>query len=232
MTSYHRRRLRVRHRQKTRVPAAPRFASVLGAVVAAGVSAPIGLTAQMPSIGLDVRAGGYHSTPLTEVEIVVPGDEPSEIETMDLTTGFTPFVEVGLVGRLSPLITAELRFGVTSGGLRGKGPGGSWDAGSVTTLHALAGVGIVAFPGVVLRTSLGKAFLSGSDVQLLKDGEHTGLLVAAGVAYEPRVALPVAIEVDVQRHEFGTPALRRVGGVDGAVRRISLAVRYRIGGRT
>lgn len=187
-----------------------------------GVSA-----AQEGALSLELRAGALYSTPLADARVVVLDPQQPVEREMELGGGVAPFLAVGLLRDFGSRIWGEVQLGASFAGVDGDGPGGTWDAGSLSTFHGTLGVRVGLDYGLDFRGGVGFVVLSASDdFAAFQEGDDTGLLVGGAVGYRPLEDLPLRVEAGAQRHDFGTPALRRAGAQDGSIQRYLLTVSY------
>lgn len=203
---------------------------LLGVALAAVWGSPGRVSAQDWALQVEARAGALYSSPLAESPVRLgPGQEFSELGSVEVGTAVAPFVGGGLLFDVGYLLWAELQAGMSRSSVRGEGPGGSWEAGTLTRFHATGGLRVGLGEGLYVRGAVGFILQSAPDVALFLEDDDTGILLAAGLGYQPVETLPLSLELEVQRFDFGTTALRRAGAPDGAVGRFLLGVAWRPG---
>ena len=208
----------------------PHLVSLIGLALAS--AGPTAVAAQGEPYRFEFRLGAVYSGILSEGEVLpLEAQGTDSREAVEIQPGIAPVGDAAFVFAFSPTVDGELRLGVSSGGLTGRGPSGTWDAGSVTAVTALAGLGVHLWPRVVVRGALGKLFYS-SDAAVMDGGTSTGLLLVGGIGYEVPVDLPFGLRLDgdVQWHSFGSPALREAGAADASAYRVSVMAAATFGG--
>ncbi|MBI4538778.1 MAG: hypothetical protein HY704_04620 [Gemmatimonadetes bacterium] len=187
------------------------------------------LVAQAPVLRVEARAGVALSTVLAQADVVHEGR--LEAGSATLRPGPSPFLGAALLHPVDEQLSLEFVAALSRGGLDGNGPGGRWHAGEVTVVHGT--LGLRYRPRVRWlygRAGAGLIAYHGSELAILREGSHTGLLLMGGAGVKPPVDLPLRIELELQGHSFGSVAFRREGGVDGSVARLLVGVTVGPGG--
>lgn len=210
-------------------PAGPELA-VAGLVLLLALSGPKPAAAQERSFHFEARAGAVYASALAETPVrLSPGQDFSDIGHVEMGAGVAPFLGGGILFDAGYLVWAELQGGVSWRSLEGEGPLGTWDAGSLTRFHATGGLRVGLGEGLYVRGAVGFIVQSASELPVFLEGDDTGILLGAAAGYQPVERLPVSVEIEAQRFDFGTTALRRSGGADGAVGRVLLTLAWRQG---
>lgn len=203
-----------------------RVLRVTGAMAALWVAAALGqasLAAQAPRVRVEPRAGVVQSTSLAEADVLYEGRVVAG--GARLSARVAPFLGAAIVRDVDETMSVELTGAFSRGKLEGQGPEGFWNAGEVWVVHATAGIRYQPrLPWLYARGGAGLIAYRGEDVAILRGGSDTGILVAAALGIRPPLSGPVRLEVEVQRHGFGSVAYRREGGVDGAVGRLLVGI--------
>jgi len=208
----------------------PQFASMI--VIALVSAGPTVVVAQGQPYHFEFRLGAIYSGILADGEVLpLDAQGTDSREGVEIQPGVAPIGDAAFVFAFSPTVDGELRLGVSSGGLTGRGPSGTWDAGSVTAITAVAGLGAHLSPRFVVRGALGKLSYS-SDASVMDGGANTGLLLVGGIGYELPVDLSFGLRLDgdFQWHSFGSPALREAGAADASAYRVSVMAAATFGG--
>jgi hypothetical protein len=193
---------------------------------------PAAASAQDHPYHFEARLGAVYSGILAEGEVLpLDAQGTDSREAVENQPGIAVGGDAAFAFAFSPVVDGELRLGISSGGLTGRGPAGTWDAGSVTAVTAVAGLAAHLWPRFVVRGSLGKLFHS-SDAAIMDGGTSTGLLLVGGIGYELPVDLSfgLRLDVDFQWHSFGSSALREAGAADASAYRVSLMAAATFGG--
>ncbi len=195
------------------------------------VAAPVAVGAQvLGETKIDLRLGATYSTALAEANVVISSaDGSGEVAITEITPSIGPFIEVGIVHTFSPRVAAEAHLGGAFGSAEGDGPGGTWDAGDITTFSAKVGIRVFLRDWVFARGAIGILSYSADDVGLFDRGNDTGILIAGGAGVRLPIEFPLFLDVEVQRHGFGTPVLRAGGAADGAVLRFLVSLSTQLG---
>lgn len=180
---------------------------------------------------VEARGGAVYATSLAETPVRLdPAENFTEIGTVEVGAGVAPFLGAGVLFDVGHLVWAEVQGGVSFASARAEGPGGTWEAGSLTRFHAIGGLRVGLGTGLYVRGGVGFMVQSASDdMALFAEGDDTGILLAGAVGYQPLERLPISIELEAQRFDFGTTALRRAGTPDGSVGRVLLGIVWRPG---
>ena len=208
----------------------PHLVALIG--IAFASVGPTAAVAQDRPYHFELRLGAVYSGILADGEVLPLAAQGTDSrETVEVQPGVAPGGDAAFAFAFSPMVDGEVRLGVSSGGLTGRGPSGTWHAGSVTAITAVAGLGVHLWPRFVLRGALGKLFHS-SDAAVMDGGTSTGLLLVGGIGYELPVDLSFGLRLDgdLQWHSFGSPALREAGAADASAYRISIMAAATFGG--
>lgn len=192
-------------------------------VTAAYGQAP--LAAQTPLVRVEPRVGVVQSTSLAEADVLYEGRVVAG--GARLSARIAPFLGAAIVHDVDETVSVELTGAFSRGKLEGQGREGSWNAGEIWVVHATGGIRYQPrLPWLYARGGAGLIAYRGEDVAILRGGSDTGILVAAALGIKPPLSAPLRLEVEVQRHGFGSVAYRREGGVDGAVGRLLVGIAF------
>lgn len=171
--------------------------------------------------------GARYSTALVKDSLVVP---------VTLQPALAPTIQLGVRDDLRGAWSADGTLDLSSSKLKRQESGGSFDAGSVTTVAFTLGLHRRLATDVTARLGVGGLLYSGSDLGLFQQGGG-GLnpVISLGSTYAPPFGQRHAIEISLQYdiHRFLTPAMRSVGfNKPRPVHRLAVAVSARLLGGT
>jgi len=211
-----------------------RFAGVAASILLLqGSLVPFPLQGQSSGTrwALEVGGGVAFSSSLVTSRVAIPREEGARVEELSLRPSPGPAVALAVGREVAPGWWGELRGGLTRSVVRGDGPGGGWEVGTLTSLFGAVGFRGEFRPWLHGRVAAGYLHPAGSGLALLEEGGETGVLgVVALSTPVPGVPLPLRVEAEFQRHAFGTPRIRQAGGSDGGVARWIVSLVWRAGG--
>ncbi len=190
-------------------------------------------SAAAQSVVFEPRVGVVFSGPLVEDSLILPIEDDDRERSAPVRAIPDPAPVVSLELRAPSGRSVEMRAeaGLTFARLRGEDAAAEWDIQDLRVAHAIFGVRYDLASTVHVQGGLGGIRYSSSGRGIFSEGAELKALLQAGAGTTlPVGGHVVTLGASGQWHRFSTFALRREGGLDGAVWRALLQIGVIFGG--